>query len=60
MAGVERMLDPIHGLIGRARREGADLIYVNDNYGDWNSSSEELARAACAECELGGTGEAPP
>jgi len=26
MAGVERMLDPIHGLIGRARREGADLI----------------------------------
>ncbi len=46
MAGVERVLDPIHGLIGRVRREGADLIYVNDNYGDWNSSSEELAERA--------------
>ena len=23
------------------------VVYVNDNYGDWNSSSEELAERAC-------------
>jgi nicotinamidase-related amidase len=36
----------IAGLIERAREEGVAVVYVNDNYGDWNSSSEELAQAA--------------
>jgi nicotinamidase-related amidase len=43
---VEQVVDPLAGLIARAREEGADLIYVNDNYGDWNSSHEELADRA--------------
>jgi len=45
---VERVVAPILELLDRGRREGADLVYVNDNYGDWNSSSEELAERALA------------
>jgi nicotinamidase-related amidase len=33
-------------LIERARSEDVPVVYVNDNYGDWNSSSEELAEKA--------------
>jgi nicotinamidase-related amidase len=43
---VEAVVDPIASLVGRAREEGAEVIYVNDNYGDWNSSQEELADRA--------------
>jgi nicotinamidase-related amidase len=43
---VARTLDPIRALIGFARERDLPLIYVNDNYGDWNSSSEELAKRA--------------
>jgi nicotinamidase-related amidase len=43
---VETIVDPVSRLIARAQDEGVDTIYVNDNYGDWNSSSEELARRA--------------
>jgi nicotinamidase-related amidase len=43
---VETIVRPMSELIGRAQDEGAELIYVNDNYGDWNSSSEELAQRA--------------
>ena len=28
------------------RDHEVELIYVNDNYGDWNSSQEELAKRA--------------
>jgi nicotinamidase-related amidase len=45
--GVEKVVEPLSGLIARAREDGVELIYVNDNYGDWNSSHEELARRAC-------------
>ena len=34
----------IAGLIERAREEGVDVIYVNDNYGHWNSSRRDRAR----------------
>ena len=34
----------IRRLLDRAREEDIPIIYVNDNYGDWNSSSEELLR----------------
>jgi nicotinamidase-related amidase len=44
--GVEGIVEPLSGLIARAQDEGAELIYVNDNYGDWNSSQEELAERA--------------
>src|ERR671921_555019 len=43
---VERVVEPIAALVARARDEGVELIYVNDNYGDWNSSQEELAERA--------------
>jgi len=43
---AERAIEPIAGLVERATDSGAELIYVNDNYGDWNSSAEELAQRA--------------
>jgi nicotinamidase-related amidase len=43
---VEGVVEPIAGLIERAAEQGVEVIYVNDNYGDWNSSQEELAEAA--------------
>ena len=48
-AGRERAREPCRRsatLIERAREEDVPIIYVNDNYGDWNSSAEKLARAA--------------
>jgi nicotinamidase-related amidase len=43
---VEDVVEPIAGLVERASKEGVEVIYVNDNYGDWNSSQEELSRRA--------------
>jgi nicotinamidase-related amidase len=43
---VEGTIEPISELVARGGDSDAELIYVNDNYGDWNSSQEELARAA--------------
>jgi nicotinamidase-related amidase len=43
---VESVVEPIAGLVERAKDDGADVIYVNDNYGDWSSSQEELAERA--------------
>jgi nicotinamidase-related amidase len=43
---VENVIEPIAGLVDRASGEGVEVIYVNDNYGDWNSSQEELAENA--------------
>jgi nicotinamidase-related amidase len=33
-------------LVERARDEDVDVIYVNDNYGDWRSSSQKLVEKA--------------
>src|SRR5215213_8866632 len=35
---ADRLVESVEGVV--------ELIYVNDNYGDWNSSSEELAQRA--------------
>jgi nicotinamidase-related amidase len=43
---VAQMVEAVGALVERAQRTGAELIYVNDNYGDWNSSQEELAERA--------------
>jgi valyl-tRNA synthetase len=43
---VGTVVEPISSLIARAQDDEVELIYVNDNYGDWNSSSEELAQRA--------------
>jgi nicotinamidase-related amidase len=45
---VEDVVEPIRGLLERAAVEDVDVIYVNDNYSDWSSSQEELARRALA------------
>jgi nicotinamidase-related amidase len=45
---VEQTIEPIAGLIARARGNGTDLIYVNDNFGDWDSSARRLAESALA------------
>ena len=45
---VEDVVEPIAALVKRARDEGAEVIYVNDNYGDWHVSQEELAERAMA------------
>jgi nicotinamidase-related amidase len=45
--GVEKMVQPLRDLVLRARDEGVQVIYVNDNYGHWTSSREELVDAAC-------------
>src|SRR5215211_6312109 len=45
-ASVERVVEPISELVERARSARAEVIYVNDNYGNWNASSEELAQRA--------------
>jgi len=43
---VEDVVEPIRALLQRAAGEDVDVIYVNDNYDDWNSSQEELVRRA--------------
>jgi nicotinamidase-related amidase len=43
---VETIVDPVSDLVARSERQGVEIIYVNDNYGDWNSSQEELAAQA--------------
>ncbi len=43
---VETIVNPLRELVARAEHEDVELIYVNDNYGDWNSSQEELAKRA--------------
>jgi nicotinamidase-related amidase len=44
---VAEKIDPIAGLISTAReRDDVDLIYVNDNYGDFTANQEDLVRQA--------------
>jgi nicotinamidase-related amidase len=43
---VETVAPAISALMERAVSQQVELIYVNDNYGDWNSAAEELADRA--------------
>jgi nicotinamidase-related amidase len=45
-ASVERTLPRMAELVKRAEDEGVEVIYVNDNFGAWNSSREELVEEA--------------
>jgi nicotinamidase-related amidase len=45
---VADVVDPVRVLLDGAADADVDVIYVNDNYNDWNSSQEELARRALA------------
>jgi nicotinamidase-related amidase len=43
---MSEVVPNIAELVRRARGEERPVIYVNDNYGNWNSSSTKLVRAA--------------
>jgi nicotinamidase-related amidase len=43
---VARVVNPMSRLIARAVEADVPVIYVNDNYGDWNSSQEEITQRA--------------
>ena len=43
---VHKIVGPLRGLLDRAEQEGVDVIYVNDNYGDWSASRETLIERA--------------
>jgi nicotinamidase-related amidase len=43
---VETVVRPMADLIARAEREGIEIVYVNDNYGDWKVSRKDLAERA--------------
>ena len=43
---AEPVVPVIADLLTRARAADVGVIYVNDNYGDWNSSADELASDA--------------
>jgi nicotinamidase-related amidase len=43
---VETVVEPLAGLIARADEQATELIYVNDNYGDWNVTRNDLADQA--------------
>jgi nicotinamidase-related amidase len=44
---VADIVDPLAGLISRARkRDDVELIYVNDNYGDFTADFDDLVDAA--------------
>jgi nicotinamidase-related amidase len=43
---VETAVEPIAGLIKRAADDGVDVVYVNDNFGDWHTSPDEIVDRA--------------
>ena len=44
---VADIVDPLAGLISRARdRDDVDVIYVNDNYGDFTADFDDIVSAA--------------
>jgi nicotinamidase-related amidase len=44
---VAEVVEPIAGLINRTKkRDDVDLIYVNDNYGDFTASRDDIVRQA--------------
>src|SRR4051812_3138756 len=45
-ANVASILQPIGGLVTAAVEADAELIYVNDNYGDFTATREDIVRQA--------------
>ena len=44
---VADIIDPLAGLISVAReRDDVDLVYVNDNYGDFTADHDDIVRSA--------------
>ncbi|MEB4209637.1 isochorismatase family cysteine hydrolase [Mycobacterium sp. 94-17] len=45
---VEKAIEPLADLVHRAREsDDVDLVYVNDNYGDFTAEFADIVRAAC-------------
>jgi nicotinamidase-related amidase len=45
---VEKIIDPLAELVQRARdADDIDLVYVNDNYGDFTADFSDIVRSAC-------------
>jgi nicotinamidase-related amidase len=44
VASAREAVPHIGELLGRARDEGVRVIYVNDNYGAWNASPDDLVQ----------------
>jgi nicotinamidase-related amidase len=45
---VDKIIEPLTDLVRRAREhDDVDLVYVNDNYGDFTAEFSHLVRAAC-------------
>jgi nicotinamidase-related amidase len=47
-AHVADIVDPLRRLIDRARESDVELVYVNDNYGDFAASRDQLIERALA------------
>ena len=48
MRDVERILPSLERLIDEARKRGIEIVYVNDNHGDWSAGRPELVQRALA------------
>jgi nicotinamidase-related amidase len=46
MASVERVLPALERLIDAAKSREIEVVYVNDNYGDWSAGRPELVARA--------------
>ena len=47
-ANVAEIIDPLADLIRRTRdSEEVDLVYINDNYGDFSAEFSDIVRSAC-------------
>jgi nicotinamidase-related amidase len=45
---VEKIIEPLADLVRRAREsDDVDLVYVNDNYGDFTAEFSDIVRSAC-------------
>jgi nicotinamidase-related amidase len=48
ISNVEKIVDPLADLVHRAREaDDVDVVYVNDNYGDFTAEFSDLVRSAC-------------
>jgi nicotinamidase-related amidase len=45
-ANVEGVVTPLRGLIERAHESDVELVYVNDNYGDFAASHDDIVERA--------------
>jgi hypothetical protein len=45
---VDKMIEPLTDLVRRTGEcDDVDLVYVNDNYGDFTAEFSDLVRSAC-------------